>query len=164
MDLFFLERFNFFCTWWFIEWMCIGSPFHFIDYSFHATKGCGRYIFGLKFVGKIHDGLLVWILQTIRPMQDEDVQGSPSLLAHPKPLSNLVPKFEMVQPKLGQKFLTTHGGFWKVSEFGNNENSNFHFFSIQILNVVCVCVYMKWHRTKWADWIISSYLDKIRKL
>jgi hypothetical protein len=29
---------------------------------------------------------------------------------------------------------------------------------------VCVCVYMKWHRTKWADWIISSYLDKIRKL
>jgi hypothetical protein len=31
--------------------MCIGVPFHFIDYSFHATKGCGRYIFGLKFVG-----------------------------------------------------------------------------------------------------------------
>jgi hypothetical protein len=39
--------------------MCIGAPFHFIDYSFHATKGCGRHIFGLKFVGKNHDGLLV---------------------------------------------------------------------------------------------------------
>ncbi len=83
--------------------MCIGVPFYFIDYSFHATKYCGRHIFGLKFVGKNHDGLLVWILQTIRPTWDEDVQGSPSLLAHPKPLSNLVPKFEMVQPRLGQK-------------------------------------------------------------
>ncbi len=92
----FLERFNFFCRWWFIEWMWFGAPFHFIDYSFHATKGCGRHIFGLKFVGKIHDGLLVWILQTIRLTWDEDVPCSPSLLAHPKPLSNLVPKFEMV--------------------------------------------------------------------
>jgi hypothetical protein len=39
--------------------MCIHAPFHFIDYSFHATKGFGRHIFGLKFVGKNHDGLLV---------------------------------------------------------------------------------------------------------
>jgi hypothetical protein len=34
----------------------------------------------------------------------------------------------MVQSRLGQKHFTTHGGFLKVSEFGNNENSNFHFF------------------------------------
>jgi hypothetical protein len=39
--------------------MCIGAPFHFIGCNFHATKGCGRHIFGLKFVGKNHDGLLV---------------------------------------------------------------------------------------------------------